>query len=120
MKNKSQFLRERRHRRLRKKVIGTSQRPRLAVHRSHKNLFTQIVDDIAGKTLLSASTIEKDFAKKQKYGGNVKAAALLGEFLAGKAKEKGIKKVVFDRGGYKFHGRIKALAESARKAGLEF
>lgn len=120
MTNIIEFRREKRHERVRKKVVGTKERPRLTVHRSHQNLFAQIIDDLYGKTLVAASTLEKDFKKKQKSGGNVKAATLLGEYIAGKAKEKGINKVVFDRSGYQFHGRVKALAESARKAGLEF
>ena len=120
MKNKPEELRQKRHRRIKRKVAGTSERPRLSVHKSHQNMCTQLIDDISGKTLVAASTLEKDFLKKSKSGGNIKAATILGEYLAGKAKEKGIKKVVFDRGGFKYHGRIKALAESARKAGLEF
>lgn len=120
MENKSETRRVLRHRRLRNKLSGTSERPRLCIHRSNANLSAQIIDDLSGKTLVAASTLEKDFQKKQKYGGNVKAATLLGEYLASKAKQKGITKVVFDRGGYLFHGRVKAVAESARKAGLEF
>jgi large subunit ribosomal protein L18 len=100
---------KRRHLRLRKRVTGTTERPRLSVRRSLKNLF-----------ILSASTAEKDFRKKAAYGGNVKAAALLGEVVAAMAKEKNIGRVVFDRGGYDYHGRIKAFAEAARKGGLEF
>ena len=120
MKKSAETQRIKRHKRIRKKLAGTPEKPRLSVHKSHKNLFTQIIDDLSGNTLVSASTTEKDFIKKQKLGGNVKAAVTLGEYLAEKAKKKGVKKVVFDRSGYKFHGRVKALAESARKAGLEF
>jgi large subunit ribosomal protein L18 len=111
---------KRRHLRLRKRVTGTTERPRLSVRRSLKNLFIQVVDYTKGATLLSASTAEKDFRKKAAYGGNVKAAALLGEVVAAMAKEKNIGRVVFDRGGYDYHGRIKAFAEAARKGGLEF
>lgn len=112
--------RKRRHIRLRKNVAGTLEKPRLNVRRSLKNLFIQIIDDTKGVTLLSASTADKDFRQKASWGGNVKAAALLGEAVARKALEKKILKVVFDRGGYDFHGRIKAFAEAARKGGLEF
>jgi large subunit ribosomal protein L18 len=111
---------ERRHRRIRKQVVGTSERPRLSVRRSLKNLFIQVVDDTKGMTLVSASTAEKSFQQKAAYGGNVKAAALLGEIVAARAKDKNIARVVFDRGGYDYHGRIKAFAEAARKGGLEF
>ncbi len=112
--------RARRHQRLRKFVVGSSERPRLNVRRSLKNLFIQIVDDKTGKTLLSASTADKDVKNKLGYCGNVKAASLLGELVAQKAKDKKIVKLVFDRGGYDYHGRIKAFAEAARKGGLEF
>ncbi len=94
--------------------------PRLAIHRSLKNIFCSIIDDVAGKTLLTVSTLDKELRNQFKYGGNVKAASALGGLLAEKAKAKGINKVCFDRGGYIYHGRIKALAESARKEGLEF
>ncbi|MFA5038874.1 MAG: 50S ribosomal protein L18 [Candidatus Omnitrophota bacterium] len=112
--------RQRRHLRIRKKVSGTTERPRLSVRRSLANLFIQIVDDTKGATLLSASTVDKEFKSRVTYGGNVKAAAVLGEAVAQKAKDKNIKRVVFDRGGYDYHGRIKAFAEAARKGGLEF
>lgn len=92
----------------------------MSVRRSLKNLFVQVVDDVKGVTLLSASTGDKDLKKKAAYGGNMKAAVLLGEAVAEKAKEKKIVRVVFDRGGYDYHGRIKAFAEAARKGGLEF
>ena len=110
----------RRHLRHRRRVKGTSERPRLNVRRSLKNLFAQIVDDTKGTTLVSASTADKDFRQKVAYGGNVKAAVLLGEVLAQRAKGEKISRVVFDRGGYDYHGRIKAFAEAARKGGLEF
>ncbi|MDD5005552.1 MAG: 50S ribosomal protein L18 [Candidatus Omnitrophica bacterium] len=112
--------RERRHTRIRKKIFGTQDKPRLNVYKSLKNLFVQLVDDEKKSTLLFISTLDKEFKEKAKYGGNVKAAALLGEIVARKAKEKNINKVVFDRGGYLYHGRVKTLAESLRKGGLEF
>ncbi len=109
-----------RHQRIRDGLIGTSQRPRLCLHRSLNNLQAQIVDDSAGKVLIGKSTLAKDVKAKAKSGGNVGAASILGEVLAAEAIKKGIKKVAFDRGGYLYHGRIKAFAEAARKAGLEF
>ena len=118
--SKRESARVRRHVRIRKKITGTAQKPRLVIHRSLTNLYIQLIDDLQGKTLLSGSTAEPKFLEKQKYGGNVKAAALLGEYVAEKAKKSGITKITFDRGGYIYHGRIKAFAESARKGGLEF
>ena len=109
-----------RHERIRKSVTGTSGRPRLCLHRSLNNLQAQIIDDASGKIILGKSTLAKDVRSKLKTGGNVNAAAVLGEALAGEAKLKGITKVCFDRGGYLYHGRVKAFAEAARKAGLEF
>ncbi len=109
-----------RHERIRKGIAGTTERPRLCLHRSLNNLQAQIVDDSAGKVLLGKSTLAKDVKSKIKTGGNVGAASVLGEALAVEALKKGIKKVAFDRGGYLYHGRIKAFAEAARKAGLEF
>ncbi|MFH1778763.1 MAG: 50S ribosomal protein L18 [Candidatus Omnitrophota bacterium] len=109
-----------RHQRIRRKIEGTKERPRLSVHRSLKNIFVQLIDDIEGKTLYSISTLDKRFKEKFKGGGNVKAAEILGEMFAREAQGKGIRQVVFDRGGYLYHGRLKALAEAARKAGLEF
>ncbi|HQP91536.1 MAG TPA: 50S ribosomal protein L18 [Candidatus Omnitrophota bacterium] len=109
--------RKRRHLRVRKNVTGTSEKPRLSVRRSLKNLFVQIIDDSKGATLVSVSTSNK---KNAAYGGNVKSAVLLGEAVAKAAKEKNIARVVFDRGGYDYHGRIKAFADAARKGGLEF
>lgn len=107
----------RRHRRVRGKIFGTSERPRLNVFRSKSNIYVQIIDDIAAKTLVSASSYEKDFVG---YGGNKEAAAKVGETVAKRAIAAGIENVVFDRGGYLFHGRIKSLAEAAREAGLKF
>lgn len=112
--------RERRHKRVRRNIFGTTDRPRLSVARSHKNISAQIIDDIAGKTLCAASTLQKDVAEAVKYGGNCAAAARIGQILAERARMQGIRQVAFDRSGLKYHGRIKALADAARKAGLEF
>ncbi|MBI3322345.1 MAG: 50S ribosomal protein L18 [Candidatus Omnitrophica bacterium] len=112
--------RKRRHVRLRKRVQGSSERPRLVVHRSHLHLYAQMVDDFAGKTLLSCSTQDAEFRKQAAKGGTLEAAKRLGEALAKEASGAGIKKVVFDRGGYVYHGRVKALADAAREHGLEF
>jgi len=110
----------RRRRRVRRRVFGTSERPRLSVSRSHKNISVQLIDDIAGRTLCSAGTRAKDAAEVIQYGGNCEAAAKIGRLLAERAVMQGIRKVAFDRNGLRYHGRVKALAESARKAGLEF
>jgi large subunit ribosomal protein L18 len=117
---KKVISRQKRHIRIRRKLKGNAQRPRLSVYRSLKHIHAQVIDDIKAHTLVSASTLDREF--KEKYGrtGNVQAANILGEILAKKALNKGVKKVVFDRGGFAYHGRVKALAESARKAGLEF
>lgn len=112
--------RERRHKIIRKKIIGTKERPRLCVTKSHKNIYGQLVDDMTGRTVFSLSTNARVLKTKIAYGGNVKAAALLGEEFAKKAKEKGFAKVRFDRAGYPYHGRVKAFAEEARKNGLVF
>lgn len=112
--------RKRRHNRIRRRIIGTKDKPRMSVHRSINNLAVQLIDDIEGVTICAVSTMDKSFREKVKTGGNVKAAETLGEMVAKAAQSKGIKKAVFDRGGYLYHGRIKALADSARKAGLEF
>ncbi|GJQ57504.1 MAG: 50S ribosomal protein L18 [Candidatus Scalindua sp. AMX11] len=109
-----------RHKGLRKKVIGNQDRPRLSVFRSLTNLYCQLIDDSSGKTLASASTLSKDLKGKLTYGGNTKAAEMVGVKIAEEAKKIGITKVVFDKGGYKFHGRVKALAESARANDLIF
>ncbi len=106
------------HVRIRKKVRGTGERPRLAVFRSVNHIYAQLIDDVAGVTLCSASTVEKSIELKS--GGNVEAAVAIGRLIAERAKEKGISNVVFDRGGYLYHGRVKSLAESAREAGLQF
>ena len=117
---KKELGRLKRHQRIRRAIRGTVERPRLSVHRSLKNLFVQLIDDSEGKTLYSISTLDKSFRERLKNGGTVKAAESLGEMLAKGAQTKGIKKVVFDRTGYLYHGRVRALAEAARKAGLEF
>lgn len=106
-----------RHKRVRGKVSGTSERPRLNVFRSGNNIYAQIIDDTKGVTLVSASTLEKSFEGR---GNNAEAAAKVGQAVAQRAKDKGIDTVVFDRGGYLYHGRVKALADGAREAGLEF
>ena len=111
-------LRAKKHKSIRNKVSGTAERPRLSVYRSLNNIFAQIIDDVKGVTLVSASTVEKE--GKVEKGSNVEAAKIIGERIAKKAIEKGIKAVVFDRSGYVYTGRIKALADAAREAGLEF
>lgn len=110
-------IRARVHKRIRKRMGGTPERPRLAVFRSLNHIYVQVIDDQQGHTLVSAGSTEKDLKVK---GGNVEGAKLIGKAVAERAKEKGIKKVVFDRGGFQYHGRVKALAEAARQAGLEF
>ena len=112
--------RVRRHFRIRKRVVGAADRPRLAVHRSHLHLYAQLVDDTAGRALVSLGTTSPVFRERASKGGNVQAATILGELVAKVAKDKGITKVAFDRGGYLYHGRVKAFAEAARKHGLEF
>ena len=102
------------------KVSGTTERPRLCVYRSVGHIYTQIIDDRAGSTLVSASSIDKEVKKTLKGGGNIAAAKSVGKEIAERAKAAGISKVVFDRGGYKYHGRVKALADAAREAGLQF
>ncbi|MBI3990648.1 MAG: 50S ribosomal protein L18 [Candidatus Omnitrophica bacterium] len=115
--------RSRRHNRIRKKVFGTDERPRLVCHRSLLNIHAQIIDDNTGKSILQVSTLDADVKKAftdGAKGGNLKGAEALGSILARRAKEAGISNVVFDRGGYVYHGRVKALADSARKQGLVF
>ena len=121
--DKARYLggqRLRRQFRVRKRIRGTADRPRLTVFRSHKNLSCQIVDDLGGKTLVSAGTLDAELRTQIKYGGNKKAAEAIGKAIAERAIAKGIKAVAFDRGHYKYHGRIAALADAARKAGLSF
>jgi large subunit ribosomal protein L18 len=108
----------RRHKRLRNKISGTTERPRLAVFRSEKNIYAQIIDDSVGNTLVSASSLDKEF--ELKAGSNKEAARKVGELVAKRALEKGIDNVVFDRGGFIYHGRIQELAEGAREVGLKF
>ena len=109
--------RQKRHLRVRNHISGTAERPRLNVFRSLSNIYAQVIDDVNGVTLVSASTKDKDF---QNYGGNIEAAKAVGQAVAKRALEKGITEVVFDRGGYVYHGRVAALAEAAREAGLKF
>ena len=105
---------------MRNKIQGTAQRPRLSVFRSEKHIYAQIIDDMTGTTLVAASTVEKDIKASVKATSNVEAAAAVGTAIAKKAAAKGIEEVVFDRGGFLYHGRVKALAEAAREAGLQF
>jgi large subunit ribosomal protein L18 len=116
----SNVERKRKHKRVRKKISGTKERPRLNVFRSLKHIYAQIIDDTTGNTLVSASTLDEALKGKLKFGGNKEAAKEVGLLLGRKALDKGIKRVVFDRGGYLYHGRVKELAEAAREAGLEF
>ena len=112
--------RQRVHDRVRMMLSGTAERPRLCVYRSLDHIYAQVIDDRAGKTLVSASTADKETKKNLKGGGNVAAAKVVGKVIADRAKAVGVSKVVFDRGGYKYHGRVKALADAAREAGLQF
>jgi large subunit ribosomal protein L18 len=112
--------RTRRRNRVRRAITGTAGRPRLAVSRSHKNMAAQIIDDAAGKTLVAASTLDADLRTQLKYGGNKSAAQAVGKAIAAKAIAAGIKEVCFDRGHNKYHGRVAALADAAREAGLSF
>jgi large subunit ribosomal protein L18 len=120
LSQKKTASRDRRHRRVRAKVKGTPQRPRLNVYRSLENIFAQVIDDVDGKTLVSASTIDKEVAKQLGEKSKVDSAKVVGKVLAERAKGAGITTVVFDRGGYRYHGRVAALAEGAREGGLEF
>ena len=116
-KKDSNKARLKRHKRVRSKISGTAERPRLDVFKSAKNIYAQVIDDVAGVTLVSASTNEKSFTE---YGGNKEAARKVGNLIAERAKAKGIEEVVLDRGGYVYHGRVKELAEVAREGGLKF
>ncbi len=122
--SKKVLARLRRKRRVRKKIFGTSERPRLSVFRSCKHIYAQIIDDVQGRTLVAASSltpeIRQRLAELKKEGGKTAVARAVGELIGKRAIEAGIKKVCFDRGGYKYHGRVKALADGARAAGLEF
>jgi large subunit ribosomal protein L18 len=112
--------RRRIHERVRTRVMGTTERPRLCVYRSLGHIYTQVIDDRTGQTLASASSVDKETKKNLKGGGNIAAAKVIGKAIADRAKAAGVTKVVFDRGGYKYHGRVKALADAAREAGLQF
>ena len=116
----SNQVRMRIHERIRKRLSGSSDRPRLAVFRSNKHIYAQIIDDTQGATLIAASSRDVDAKTDVKHGGNVTAAKAVGKLVAERAKAKGIDAVLFDRGGYLYHGRVKALAEAAREAGLKF
>jgi len=107
-------------RRVRSRVAGSPERPRLAIYKSLKHCYAQVIDDRKGVTLVSASSLDADFRSDMKTGGNLAAAKKVGELVARRAKEKGVTRVVFDRGGYPYHGKVKALADSARENGLEF
>jgi len=120
LKRTKEELRKRRHRRVRKKVFGSPERPRLCVYGSLNHIYAQIIDDLKGYTMVAASTLDKELKSEIKHGGNIESARKVGELIAKRALQKGIKKVVFDRGGFKYHGRIKALADAAREVGLEF
>lgn len=113
-------LRKKRHARVRKRAIGTADKPRLNVFRSIEHIYAQVIDDSTGHTIVSASSLDKELKGKIKTGGNVEAARMVGELVGKRAIEKGVKAIVFDRGGYKYHGRVAALADGARAAGLQF
>ena len=112
--------RRRIHVRMRKRIVGTTERPRLCVHRSTRHIRAQVVDDLSSRTLVSASSLDKEVRSIIKGGGNIAASKVVGKVVAERARAKGIDKVVFDRGGYQYHGRVQALAEAAREAGLKF
>ncbi len=119
-KESKQEIRVKKHMRIRNRFAGTAERPRLAVFRSNNHMYAQIIDDTVGKTLVAASTVEKDVKAELEKTNNVDAAAYLGTVIAKRALEKGIKEVVFDRGGFIYQGKVAALADAAREAGLEF
>jgi len=112
--------RSRIHARISRKISGTGNRPRLCVYRSLSHIYAQVIDDLSGKTLVAASTLETEVGSDKKKAGNIAAAKLVGKAIAERAKTKGIEAIVFDRGGYLYHGRVKALAEAARESGLKF
>jgi large subunit ribosomal protein L18 len=120
MSKKSREARIRRHRRVRAKISGTAQRPRLNVFRSLGQIYAQVIDDVAGHTLASASTIDRELRDQVEGKNKTEAAKMVGALVAKRAQAVGIKQVIFDRGGYRYHGRVKALADGAREAGLEF
>jgi len=113
-------IRQKKHLRIRKNIMGTAERPRLAVYRSLKHMYAQLIDDVSGNTLVAASTLDASLKGKLENGSNTEAAHKVGQLLAEKALKKGVKEAVFDRGGLIYHGRVKALAEGAREAGLIF
>jgi large subunit ribosomal protein L18 len=118
--DKKHELRRRRHYRLRRRVVGTPERPRLAIFRSLKHIYAQVIDDTEAKTLASASTMDGSLKGSLKTGGDIEAAKAVGKLIAERAKEKGVSKVVFDRGGFAYHGRVASLADAAREGGLDF
>lgn len=120
MSEKSRIARKRRHTRVRGKIAGTAERPRLNVFRSLGHIYAQVIDDTAGHTLASASTIDRELRDKIEGKGKSEAAKLVGELIAQRAQQAGVQTVVFDRGGFRYHGRVKALADAAREAGLKF
>lgn len=120
MEAKKALARKRRHARIRKKISGTEIKPRLCVYKSNKHIYVQVIDDAIGKTLVSASTIDRESKGIIKPGCNIANATQIGKIVAKRAIDKGIKNVIFDRGGYIYHGRVKALADSAREEGLKF
>ncbi|MDP2859532.1 MAG: 50S ribosomal protein L18 [Bacillota bacterium] len=120
IKKKKSEARIRRHLRVRKTVTGTEEKPRLCVFRSLKHVYAQVIRDDTGETLASASSVDVEIRTNHKHGGNVQAAEAVGELVARRALEKGVRQVVFDRGGYLYHGRVAALAKAAREAGLDF
>lgn len=120
MKLTRQELIQRRHKRIRRQVFGTSERPRLSVFRSNKHIYAQVIDDTKHQTLVAASTLDKELKQELKTGATCESSAQVGQLIAQRAREKGIQKVVFDRGGNLYHGRIQSLADAAREAGLDF
>lgn len=112
--------RERIHVRMRKRIAGTAERPRLCVNRSTRHIRAQVIDDTTGRTIASASSLDKDVRATIRGGGNIEASKVVGKVIADRARAKGVENVVFDRGGYQYHGRVQALAEAAREAGLKF
>lgn len=120
MSVKKEIARKKRHLRVRKKVAGTANKPRMNVFRSEKQIYVQVIDDTSGATLIAASSADKELKGKVSAGGNIEAAKTVGQLIAKRASDKGIAQVVFDRGGYLYHGRVKALADAAREGGLKF
>ncbi len=119
-KESRNFLRKKRHMRIRSRVSGTSEQPRLNVFRSSRQIYAQVIDDLSGTTMVSASSLDPELSGKQEGLSKKEKAKLVGELLAKRALEKGVDNVIFDRGGYRYHGRVKALADGAREAGLKF